>query len=216
MSPSGVYHSPHRERQAEQTRLAILGAARTLFATKGYAATALTEIAAAAGVSVPTVYASVGNKAQLARQLVEFVNTEGGVDENDAKQRQATTAAELVRLNMHLVRELNERCGDIMRAVRSAAHAEPDLVPVVAAGDAYHREGEFAIAARLRQMGALREDYTVERAGAVLTTVAASQTIDQLVLGEGWTYDEVEEWLVATVTELLLRPTRGDAAPEAR
>lgn len=205
MAVSRPYRSPHRERQAEQTRLAILRAARSLFATRGYAATPLAEIAAQAGVSVPTLYASVGTKAELARALVEFVNTEGGVEENDAKQRLAKSGRELIRLNMHLVRELNERCGDIMRAVRSAAHTEPDLVPVVAAGDGYHREGEFAIARRLQELGALRAGWTVERAGAVLTTLASSETIDQLVLREGWSYDEVEQWLVESITRLLLR-----------
>jgi hypothetical protein len=156
-------------------------------------------------VSVPTLYASVGTKAELARALVEFVNTEGGVDENDAKQRLARDGRELVRLNMRLVRELNERCGDIMRAVRSAAHTEPDLVPVVAAGDTYHREGELAIARRLDEMGELRRGWSVERAAGVLATLASSQTIDQFVLAEGWSYDEVEQWLVESITRLLLR-----------
>lgn len=204
MSESRVYRSPYRERQAQQTRLAILGAARQLFAEQGYAATPVTQIAKVAGVSVPTLYASVGTKAELARQLVEFVNDEGGVAENDARQRQATTGAELLRLNMHLVRELNERCGDIMRAVRSAAHTEPELAPVIAAGDAYHHDGEFAIARRLSEMGALREGLSVDRAGAILTTLASSQTIDQLVIREGWSYDEVEAWLVESLGTLLL------------
>jgi AcrR family transcriptional regulator len=206
MGTSRAYRSPRREQQAEETRRAILSAARRLFAEDGYAATPLTQIAAEAGVSVPTLYASVGSKAELARTLVEFVNAEGGVAENDARQRQATTAAELVRLNMHLVRELNERCGDIMRAMRSAAHSEPEVAVVAAAGDTYHREGEHAIAARLHEMGALREGLTVERAGATLTVIASSQTIDHLVLQEGWSYDEVEAWLVDTVTRLLLAP----------
>ncbi|MDN5789267.1 MAG: TetR/AcrR family transcriptional regulator [Micrococcales bacterium] len=204
MVSSRVYRSAHRQRQAEQTRQTILSAARRLFADPGYAATSVSDIAAEAGVSVPTLYASVGTKPELVRSLVEFVNAEGGVEENDARQRRATTGPELLRLNMHLVRELNERCGDIMRALRSAAHTVPDLAPVVAAGDAYHREGEFAIARRLHEMGALRAGVTIERAGAIITTLASSETIEQLVVREGWSYDEVESWLVSTLTTLLL------------
>jgi AcrR family transcriptional regulator len=204
MTPSRAYRSEHRQRQAEHTRRRILAAARKLFAEKGYAATSVADLAAEADVSVPTLYASVGTKAQLARALVEFVYEEGGVLENDAWQRQATTPQELLRRNMHLVRELNEKCGDIMRAARSAAHSEPDMVPVVEAGDGYHRDGEYAIAAALAQMGGLREGVTAERAGAVITVLASSASIDQLVLEHGWTYDEVESWLVRTLTELLL------------
>ncbi|WP_310962282.1 TetR/AcrR family transcriptional regulator [Nocardioides terrisoli] len=205
MSTSRPYRSEHRRQQAEETRRRILAAARRLFAEAGYGATGVGDIASAAGVSVPTVYASVGTKAELARSLVEFINAEGGVYENDRLQRRATTAPELLRRNMHLVRELNQRCGDIMRAVRSAAHSEPDLVQVVAAGDGYHREGEYAIAARLAEMGALREGVDPERAGAIMTVMASSATIDQLVLEHGWSYDQVEDWLVETLTALLLR-----------
>ncbi len=204
MVPSRPYRSEHRRRQAEQTRGAILRSARAQFATRGYAATSVGDIAAEAGVSVPTLYASVGTKAQLARSLVEFVNAEGGVYENDQWQRQAETADELIRRNMHLVRELNEKCGDIIRALRSAAHSEPELAPVVQAGDDYHREGEYAIAARLADMNSLRDGLTPERAGAVLTVLTSSQSIDQFVREHGWSYQEVEEWLVRTLSDLLL------------
>jgi len=204
MASSRPYRSEHRQRQAEQTRRAILGAARTLFTDRGYAATSVADIAAEAGVSVPTVYASVGAKAELARAMVEFLNEEGGVLENDQWQRQATSPDELLRRNMHLVRELNEKCGDIIRSVRAAAHSEPDLVPVVEAGDGYHREGEYAIAGALAQMGALREGISVEQAGAIITVLASSQSIDQLVLEHGWSHQEVEDWLADTLRVLLL------------
>ncbi|MGH3509357.1 MAG: TetR/AcrR family transcriptional regulator [Nocardioidaceae bacterium] len=211
MTSSRAYRSEHRQRQAEETRRRILAAARKLFADRGYAATSVADLAAEAGVSVPTVYASVGSKRELARSLVEFVNEEGGVYENDVRQRRATSAPELLRLNMHLVRELNERCGDIMRAARSAAQSEPDLVPVVEAGDGYHREGEYAVAARLAEMGALREGLDVQRAGAIITVLTSSSSFDQLVLEHDWSYDEVESWLVQSLTGLLFEPDVGGA-----
>jgi AcrR family transcriptional regulator len=204
MTTSRPYRSAHRQRQAEQTRRAILTAARRLFAESGYANTSVSDIAAEAGVSVPTLYASVGNKAELARALVEFVNEEGGIPENDAWQRQAGTPEELLRRNMHLVRELNERCGDIIRAVREAAHTAPELVAVVEAGDRYHREGEYAIARALADMGALRQGMSPEQAGALITVLASQPSIDQLVSEHGWSYDEVEERLAQALISLLL------------
>jgi AcrR family transcriptional regulator len=70
MSESRTYQSPRRRQQAEETRRAILGAARQLFAERGYAATALSDIAEAAGVSVPTLYSSIGSMATIAWSLV--------------------------------------------------------------------------------------------------------------------------------------------------
>ena len=65
------YRSSLREEQAQRTRLAILGAARQVFAEHGYAATTIAQIAASAGVAVDTVYASVGTKPVLMRLLIE-------------------------------------------------------------------------------------------------------------------------------------------------
>ena len=59
------YRSPRRDEQARQTRGAVLAGARELFLDPGYHATTIDEIAAAAGVSKPTVFTAVGNKTQL-------------------------------------------------------------------------------------------------------------------------------------------------------
>ena len=55
-----TYRSLRRAQQAAATQAAIVAAARKQFMTNGYAATAVADIAAAAGVNVDTVYASVG------------------------------------------------------------------------------------------------------------------------------------------------------------
>src|SRR6185437_1783899 len=149
MSESRTYQSPRRRQQAEETRRAILEAARQLFAERGYAATALSDIAELAGVSIPTLYSSIGSKATIARALVEFTNEQADIPENDRIQQAALNAVDLIRANAHLVRVLNERNGDIMRALISAANVAPELLPTVEAGRRYHREGEYAIACRL-------------------------------------------------------------------
>src|SRR6266403_4226720 len=59
------YDSRLREQRAEATRLAIVAAAGRLFAERGYAATSIEEIAAAAGVGRATVFNSVGGKPEL-------------------------------------------------------------------------------------------------------------------------------------------------------
>ena len=80
------YHSPRRAEQAAITRRAILDAARTLFVGNGYAATTVADIASHARVSLDTVYATVGRKPALLRELVETAQqcgfaADGGVDE---------------------------------------------------------------------------------------------------------------------------------------
>src|SRR2546426_12500193 len=59
------YQSPLRQAQARTTRKAVIGAAARLFAERGYVATSIDDIAAAAGVSRATVFSSVGGKPVL-------------------------------------------------------------------------------------------------------------------------------------------------------
>lgn len=199
------YHSAQRQRQAEQTRIQILATARRLFSERGYAATPLSDVAAGAGVSLPTVYTSVGAKSQLALSLVEFINDEADMASLVAAQFAATTPHELIEANAHLARVLNERCGDIIRALLSAAASSPEVVPAAAEGRRLHREGCHAVASRLESMGALAEHLDVARAGAVLATCTAPGAIEQLTAEHGWSFDEVEAWLTTAMVRLLVK-----------
>ncbi len=69
-----------RERQKAERRSAIFKAAATLFAERGYAATAMDDIARKAGVSVPTVYAYYPAKADL---IVAIYEADRAVIETD-------------------------------------------------------------------------------------------------------------------------------------
>src|ERR671933_281637 len=68
-----------RAGQADQTRRDIIAAARRLFARDGYQATTMKAIGEAAGVSVQTVYDSVGSKAALLLALNDELERVAGV-----------------------------------------------------------------------------------------------------------------------------------------
>ena len=63
--------SPDKERNAARSREAILDAAEELFADRGYDATSLTDVGAAAGVSRGTPGYFFGGKEQLYRAVLE-------------------------------------------------------------------------------------------------------------------------------------------------
>ena len=73
------YRSAVRREQAAATRRAVLAAAKELFTRDGYDATTVTGVAHTAGVSVDTVYASVGRKPELVLAVIDMVL--GGADE---------------------------------------------------------------------------------------------------------------------------------------
>ncbi|HLI51056.1 MAG TPA: hypothetical protein VKU87_04625, partial [Thermomicrobiaceae bacterium] len=134
------------------------------------------------------------------------INEESDIPENDRIQQAMATAPEMIRANGHLVRMLYERAGDFILAMAVAAESEPELREVVEAGRRYHREGMQRQAERLSAMGALREGLTVDSAAAILTALALPEVVVHLHRGEGWSYDQIEAWLVDSYSRLLLSP----------
>ena len=65
------YNSSRRTLQAAQTRDEVLRAASRLFSDTGWAGTTLAAIAAAAGVSVETIYKGFGSKKALLREAMD-------------------------------------------------------------------------------------------------------------------------------------------------
>lgn len=63
-----------RDRQKQQTRQLLMDAAVDLFGDKGYAATTVDEIAAAAGTTRATFYLHFASKAELMKALIDHVD----------------------------------------------------------------------------------------------------------------------------------------------
>jgi AcrR family transcriptional regulator len=194
-----------REVAAEETRREILRAARRLFAEHGFTNTSLHQIAEESGVAVQTIYSSVGPKTALVVALNDLIDEEAGIAELARELSQETDPSRLLAKGVHLTRQLNERCGDLIRAVLSAEPAEPDAAAVLADGMRRHEQGSTKVGQGLATLGALRTDMTPERASAAFSMLTAPASWRQLTQRAGWTFDDAEAWLIESLTLLLLR-----------
>ena len=195
-----------REVAAAETRREILRAARRLFAAHGYAGTSLQQIAEESGVAVQTIYSSVGSKAALVLALNDLVDEEAGVAQLGAGVLRETDPPTMIAKGIHLTRQLNERCGDLLQVLLSAAPAEPDVAAALADGMRRHESGGSAIAQRLGALGALRAGTTPERAAAVFAMMTSPASWLQLTQRAGWTFNQSEAWLTESLAQLLLEP----------
>jgi TetR/AcrR family transcriptional regulator, regulator of cefoperazone and chloramphenicol sensitivity len=185
-----------REVAAEETRREILRAARRLFAEHGFTNTSLHQIAEESGVAVQTIYSSVGPKTALVVALNDLIDEEAGIAELARELSQETDPSRLLAKGVHLTRQLNERCGDLIRAVLSAEPAEPDAAAVLADGMRRHEQGSTKVGQGLATLGALRTDMTPERASAAFSMMTAPASWRQLTQRAGWTFDDAEAWLI--------------------
>jgi AcrR family transcriptional regulator len=194
-----------RALQAEQTRSDILAAARARFARDGYASTSLKDIAADAGVSVQTVYDSVGAKADLVRTLNDFIDREAQIGEIAMLIVTEADPAVIARLPARVTRRLVERCGDILRAVVTGVQVEPGLVPLVEEGGRRHRAGTNAVAGRLAGLGALRPDLSVGDAATAIAALADFRVAIVLLDEYAMSFDALEVWMGDAIARVVLR-----------
>lgn len=190
--------------QAEETRRLIVDAARRLFAERGYGATAVADIAAEAGVAVPTVYQSVGAKPMLLRLLLDHIDEEADIGGLAGELRASGDARRVLALQVQMTRQIAERCGDIVAALESAAGVEAEMAQTLEAGLARHRAGAATTVGRIDELGALRPQLDRDHATAVLATLTMPRVWASLVESFGWSYDEAQSWLEQLLRRQLL------------
>ena len=202
------YHSARRREQAQETRSAILRAARERFGEAGYAGVSMAEIARSAHVAPQTVYAIFGQKRGVMFGLLDVIDAEGQVEENAARVGSASSGLEAIQAAVQLTRRLNERAGDILGMARSAAASEPDVAAAVAEGIRRHMAGADRVAGRLHALGVLG-DRTAAEAAALIGTLTSPDIYASLTGTYGWSFDAAEAWITRTLSHELLVPGRG-------
>jgi AcrR family transcriptional regulator len=206
-----TYRSPRRQEQARQTRAAILAAARERFLERGYIATTIDEIAAAAGVSKPTVFTAVGNKVQLLK-AVRDVAMAGDDDPAPVAQRpsverarDAQTAEEALRLVAAHIVALSGRYALIDEVLRgAAATGEPELAELWETSERQRRTGAGILLDIIRGKGPLRPGLDPHQGEDILSNYMASDVYLRLVDRLGWTTEDFQRWLEATLAWQLL------------
>jgi len=213
-SPSGAkrrYRSPRRLEQAATTRRDVLTAARELFVTKGYNSSTIAEIAERGRVSVDTVYATVGRKPALLRELVETAisGTDQAIpaDHRDyvARMRAARTGHDAMTIYALAITGIQERLAPVFLALRDAASTDRDCASLWAEISERRAKNMRAMAADLRAKGDLREDLTDDQVADIIWSMNSAEYWDLLVRERGWTPDQFAAWLTDAWTRLLLR-----------
>ncbi len=204
------YRSPRRAQQAAGTRRAVLAAARDLLSEVGYPAMTVAQIARRAEVAVDTVYASVGRKPQVLRQLVETALS--GTDETvPAAERDyvvriqaASTAREKITIYAQAIALIQARMAPVFLALRDAAAADPDTTALWREISERRARNMRDFAANLRTTGELRDDLSDDEVADIIWSMNAAEYWVLLVHERGWTPDRFSRWITDAWTRLLL------------
>lgn len=205
-----AYRSPRRQEQAAATRQAVLSAARKLFVDNGYSATGVSDIAATAGVSVDTVYATVGRKPAILRELVE-TSISGADHAISAEQpdyvtriRQVPTAGEKITIYAHAITAIQQRMAPVFLALRDAAATDRNCAALWTEIAERRAANMLLFAADLRSTGELRDDLTDAQVADIVWSMNSAEYWVLLVRERSWTPAQFAAWLVDAWTRLLL------------
>ncbi|MEU4317531.1 helix-turn-helix domain-containing protein [Nocardia fluminea] len=205
------YNAPRRAAQAADTRHAILAAARALFVERGYAATTVAEIATQAGVSVDTVYASIGRKPVLLRELVETAlsGTDHAIPARQREYvraiREANGAEGKIAIYAEALVAIQQRLAPIFLTLREAATTDASCARVWAEISERRAVNMREFAADLRGTGQLRDDLSDDEVADIIWSMNATEYWVLLVGERQWTAERFRDWLADAWIRLLLR-----------
>ncbi|HTJ76142.1 MAG TPA: helix-turn-helix domain-containing protein [Acidimicrobiales bacterium] len=209
-TPTRTYRSPRREESARQTRAAILEAAAELFIANGYGGTSVDAIAERAGVSKPTVFTAVGNKATVLK-VARDVAMAGDDEPVPVMQRPAYVELladpdpyRTVRRIAALSTGLLARYAALDEVLHGAADSDAELRELWAASEAQRLAAARTYVANLAGKGPLRPGLALEAAADLLWLHIAPSNYFRLAISRGWSDDRFEQWLGDAVIHHLL------------
>ena len=196
------YQSATRKDGARRTRQAVVVAAAELFVSRGYARTTLADVAGAAGVARPTVFAVAGSKAALLKLVLDQALS--GDDEPVAVADrpwfqpvwEARTPAEVLDAYADVCVLIGSRSATLFETVRQAADASPEAAQLWATSQANRRAG----AAMVVEHAGLGGETEID----ILWIYNDPALYATLVGQRGWTEPAFRSWLARAMRAALL------------
>ncbi len=200
-----------RKRNVE-TEAKIAEAATELFCTLGYVDTTMASIAAAAGVSVQTLYLRHGSKAAILSAALD-VAIAGDAEPVALTERSEDffvralaepDAARAVATWAHGARCISDRTHGLYDVIRSAS-ADPEVAEVLGKNRRDRLAGHQVLADALVTKVGYDTDVSVQRTTDLLYALGTEDAYLLFVVDRGWSADEWERWVVDTVTAQIVR-----------
>jgi AcrR family transcriptional regulator len=191
MPTKRAYTSPLREEAAAQTREAILRAATELFGQRGYGLVTVADIAAVAGVSPKTVFASVGSKREILDRIIEAGVAASRYQEAMRRLLELRTPREVLAELAAGTRFGNESQFTVHEAIRRALPVHEDGAALWERATSNSRAALSQVADHLHTLTPCPR-YRAEETADLLWLWFGPHGWRTLVTEAGWSWDRAE------------------------
>ena len=204
------YNAPLRAAKAAETRRRIVTAAHELFTTGGYLGTTVDEVAAAAGVSRPTVFVSVGGKPELLKLARDYAIAG---DDRPVPMPERAMFVEVwnepdpsrtLALFARNMRRIYIRVAELEHVLQAAAQTDPDLTLLAETSLQQRRHGCTLLARNVADKTDLRDGLSVRAAGDAVYALASPDVFRLLTRVCAWSTRRYESWLAGSLQRELL------------
>lgn len=199
-----AYDSTLRKASAELTRSHILKSAKDLFQKKGFEKVTIEEIADAALVSTPTIYAIYQSKRGLLLALIDQALAPERYNEILWLGAEDSSPVPRLKAMAKLCRELY----DAEKGHLAFLHGNAGIDPVFRELEKEREERRFvrqeAVLRDIQDKGPLKNGVTFEKARDIMWAYTGRDLYRKLVMERGWSSDQYEKWIGdALIQELL-------------
>lgn len=203
MEPPAV--RSRRDEYADQTRAAVIDAARRLFAENGFFQTKVEEIAKLSRVSPATVYAQCGGKQGLLRSLMDGWTQAPIVAATEREALLSDDPSTVMRTLTDAYLHIVDDWGDVIQIVIDVAPHDHESASVLATALRRHNRSLAVICRHLEEIGALRDGVDARAAGRIITYFYGIDGLLRTRKVFGWPLSRANAWLRDQTSAAVLR-----------
>jgi AcrR family transcriptional regulator len=202
-APRRRYDTSLRAERALGTRERILDTAKELFTARGVDKVTISEIASAAAVSAPTVYALFQSKTGILKAVVERSFFNPRYSEIAQQAEKARDPEEILRITASISRVILDTERNEIGLMRGVSVLSPELRSIEAELEAVRFTIQEERAKRLVKLVPAARRLGLGRVRDILWMYTGRDVYRMLVLERGWSSDEYENWLAETLIRTL-------------
>jgi AcrR family transcriptional regulator len=199
-----VYLSEMRRAQAAQTRSRILASAKLLFHSKGFEGVTVEQMAQAAAVSAPTIYALFQSKLGVLRALMDEALPADQFEALVRKAMQEKVPTKHLAISAEIARHMYDAERAQMDIFQGASLLSPELKKLEKERELRRYKRQEESIKMIVKEGALLKELNVSKARDILWAFTGRDMYRMFVIEQGWTSEDYEKWLAQLLIKTLI------------
>ncbi len=200
------YNSQSRQTKAAETRSRILEAAKRLFQSVGFELVTIDQLAQAAEVSAPTIYALFHSKRGILHALLDEALPSTQREALVAEAKLIKSPTKRILYGAKIARQMYDAERDQMGLLQGASVLAPEFKELELERERRRYQRQEESVKSLAKQKALIKGLTITQARDIAWAFTGRDLYRMLVVERKWSSDQYEEWIGQMLIKSLIAP----------